>query len=254
MIDYRYTIARKKLSSIKRILLVCSGKGGVGKSIIAASIAQALAEARRNAGILDLDLHGPSIPLVLGIREIELHSDKGGLYPMEVGNLKVFSLYFLSRNKPIPIIGRVKEHVLLDLFSELQWGNLDYLVVDMPPGTGDETIIALRILKDRAKAVIVSTPSILSVSVVERLVSLLRNEKVGILGLIENMAYINCGGKVIEPFGPSKTDKLGLRVLGRLPLDPKLEEALSRGKGVTEAREYWRTLVSIAQSIERYWV
>ncbi len=253
MIDPRYEMARRKLSSIDRVLLVCSGKGGVGKSVIAASLALALKDRGRKVGLIDLDLHGPSAPAVLGVEKAELRGSKKGLKPVEVEGISLVSVALYTGPGALPIKGRVKEDLVLTLFAEADWGQLDYLVVDMPPGTGDETVTTLRVTRDRARALIVTTPSRLSLAVVRRLVDLLRGEGVPILGVVENLAYFVYKGEKVEVFGPPKAEELGLRLLGRLPIDPELEEALERGRGPRAAKAFWRCIQEVAEEVERTW-
>jgi len=253
MIDHRYVMARKNVSAVDRVLLVCSGKGGVGKSVIASSLALALKDLGRAVGLLDLDIHGPSAPLVLGSGEIRLAGGREGLYPVDVNGLKVFSLHYYIEDRPMPVRGAVKESLVLSILAELAWGRLDYLVVDEPPGTGDEIIVTLRVLGDKAGAVLVTTPSALSLFVVKRLLNLLRDEGVRILGLVENMSYLMYEGKALEIFGRSRAEELGVRVLGRVPLDPSLDEALVSGMGVRSTKLFWRAVQEIALKVDREW-
>jgi len=253
MIDHRYAMARKSVSAVDRVLLVCSGKGGVGKSVIASSLALALKDLGRAVGLLDLDVHGPSAPLVLGSGEARLSGGREGLYPVDLDGLKVFSLHYYIEDKPVPVRGAVKESLVLSILAELAWGRLDYLVVDEPPGTGDEIMITIRVLGDKAGAVLVTTPSVLSLSVVRRLLALLRDEGVRILGLVENMSYLVYKGEIVELFGRSRAEELGVRVLGRVPLDPSLDEAIVSGAGVRSAKLFWSAVQEIALKIDRGW-
>ncbi|HDJ97489.1 MAG TPA: ATP-binding protein [Thermofilum sp.] len=251
--DPRYYLAKQKLAKIKRKLLVCSGKGGVGKSIVAASLALAYADMGKKVGLLDLDLHGPSIPRIFSVKKTELKGGRAGMYPIERKGVKIASLGLITPDKPIPVKGRVKEGLVLDLLGEIEWGELDYLIIDAPPGTGDELTVTLRVLGTEGKAVIVTTPSILSLDVVKRLIALLKDEKVPIIGVIENLAYIVCGKMLIEPFGPSKASQLGVRLLARLPIDPNLEQYIVEGGELKKAAAFWGGILRAAKAVEELW-
>lgn len=250
MLDPRYAMAREKLSRVARVLLVCSGKGGVGKSVVAASLALALADKGRRVGLLDLDLHGPSAPIILGLRRVELRGSREGLKPVSAQGVEVMSIAFYAGEGAIAVRGEAKEGLVLNMLAETCWSPLDYLVVDMPPGMGEVTIAAVRVLGEGAGALIVTTPSSLAILVVKRLIDLLRSEQVPVIGVVENMAYMDVEGRRIEVFGPSRAGELGLPLLGRIPLDPDLETALSRGKGPKAARSFWRAIMDIARRVE----
>lgn len=230
MEDPIFERAKKKLRKAEKITLVASGKGGVGKSILAASLALTSANRGYRTGLLDLDIHGPSIPNIFGFYS-ELVAGKEGLIPPVVSGLKLMSLGFMVGENPVPLKGESKRSALSFLLAMTEWGDLDHLVIDMPPGTGDETLFCLRALRDmdNAGAIVVTTPSSLSRSVVARLIGLFREEGVRIYGLVENMAYIKCFGETLRPFGSIDDDFLSrydLRVLASLPIDPSIEERI----------------------------
>ncbi|MEM3447241.1 MAG: Mrp/NBP35 family ATP-binding protein [Candidatus Korarchaeum sp.] len=233
MIDPIFGKARSRLRKVGKITLVASGKGGVGKSLVAASLALISANKGYRTGLLDLDVHGPSIPRIFGF-DGELMAGRGGLVPPVVSGLRVMSPGFMVGRNPVPLRGESKMSLLSFLLAITDWGDLDHLVVDIPPGTGDETIFCLRVLRGlRAGAIVVTTPSSLSQSVVMRLISLLRGEGFRIHGLVENMAYINCCGRFLRPFGSIDEDFLrdcGLRLLASLPIDPSIEERIREGR------------------------
>lgn len=234
MSDPIFEKARSRLRDVGRITLVASGKGGVGKSVVASSLALTSANKDYRTGLLDLDVHGPSIPEIFGIHH-ELVAGREGLIPPVVNGLKVMSLGFMVGRNPVPIRGEGKISALSFLLAITDWGDLDHLVIDMPPGTGDETTFSLRVLRgvSEAGAVVVTTPSSLSQSVVMRLISLLREEGIRIYGLVENMAYIKCRGELLRPFGSideSFLKECGLRILASLPMDPSIEERIRKGR------------------------
>lgn len=249
MLDHRLEMIKKKLANIENIILVCSGKGGVGKSLVSVSIALALKDKGKRVGLLDLDIHGPVIPLILDLKPEKLLGDKEGLKPVEAKGLKVMSLALYVGEKPIPLRSIFKESLILDLFSEVNWGSLDYLIVDMPPGTGDEILIPLRLLKDKGKALIVTIPSFLSLSVVKRLIKLLKREKVPILGLVENMSYIKCDSKIIRLFGEYNLKELNIPLLASLPFDPEIEEILVKGDDLGKAKLFWNAILKLTSKI-----
>lgn len=215
------------LSRIKRKLVVLSGKGGVGKSTVAVNLAFALAATGANVGLVDVDIHGPSVPKMLHLDGMKLLSDGEKITPVEIGNLKVVSLAFLLQKPDDAIIwrGPVKLGVIRQFFSDVNWGDLDYLVVDTPPGTGDEPLTVCQILRD-ADAVIVTTPQEVSASDVRKSISFCRQLKMNILGIVENMSGFVCPhcGKVTEIFAGGAGEKLAQQYavpfLGRLPIDP----------------------------------
>ncbi|MCK4549906.1 MAG: P-loop NTPase, partial [Candidatus Krumholzibacteria bacterium] len=151
----------KRLSRIKHKVLVLSGKGGVGKSTIAVNLAVALAAAGKKVGLLDVDIHGPSVPKMLGLENMPLHGTGESISPLEVGdNLRVMSIGLLLRNTDDAVIwrGPMKMGVIKQFLSDVEWGDLDYLVIDSPPGTGDEPLSVAQLVPDADGAVIVTTP------------------------------------------------------------------------------------------------
>jgi len=206
MIDSRIYALRHRLSKIKNVILVGSGKGGVGKSTIASLVSEILSE-KYLVGLLDADVHGPVQQLLFNIKG-KIEGDKDGIIPAKVGKIKLMSIGYFEDDKPLPILGKMKQELVLDLLSYVNWGELDYLIIDLPPGTGDEVISVLRYTKSKAKAIVVTTPGI-SVNVVRRFLRLLENEKIPILFIVNNMAYIDCDGKRIYPFGdPNEIRKI----------------------------------------------
>ncbi len=246
--------ALRRVSRADRLLMVASGKGGVGKSIISISLASTLSEMGRKVGLLDLDVHGPSIPQVFRSERL-IKATKHGLEPLRMNGLELMSLGYIVRDSPVPLGGEDKMSLLKMMVALTNWSHLDYLVVDLPPGTGDEMILAIRALKrhPRSGTVLVTLPSKLSLSIVRRALDLLRDEGIRVLGIIENMSYIRCGGDIVRPFGSLALDysSLGTQVLGSLPLEPAVEEALASGKLPHKAsREVMEAVSAIASRIE----
>jgi len=221
-IDYREALIPKRLSKIKRILMVASGKGGVGKSMVSATIALVLSDMGYRVGLLDLDFHGPSSSVIFGVNSPP-REEKGGLVPPESAGVKVMSIDLFVAGRPVPIGGAEKREVIKEILALTDWGELDYLVVDMPPETGDVLLTSLNNLEGDRHVILVTIPSILSHKVVSRLIKILKEINIPILGLIENMAGMEVEGKRIMPFRMRTSElakKHGVPFLGSLPIDP----------------------------------
>ncbi|WP_029894504.1 Mrp/NBP35 family ATP-binding protein [Desulfohalovibrio reitneri] len=229
----------ENLGRVKNKLVVLSGKGGVGKSTVAANIAMSLAQEGKKVGLLDVDVHGPSIPRLLGLQ---------GKQPQVVGesrmepvqwerNLWVMSLGFLMPNDSEAVIwrGPMKIGVIRQFLAQTDWGELDYLVIDCPPGTGDEPLTVMQLLGPEAQAVVVTTPHMLSVDDVRRSITFVGHVGGRMLGVVENMSGFVCPdcGKQHEIFSSKGGEKLaaemGVPFLGRIPMDPELARAGDEG-------------------------
>ncbi len=248
--------ARARLSRADRVIAISAGKGGVGKSFVTASMAAALAERGRRVGVLDLDLHGPTVPKILGARG-EITAWKGGLRPLRSGSIELMSVGFMIGEEPLPSAGGEKMSLISTLAALTDWGHLEYLLIDVPPGTGEETTWLLRALRglEGAGVLVVTTPSLLAESVVRRLLKLLRDERVDVLGIVENLSYFRCGGKLIRPFGEGAAERLSrefaVPVLARLPIDPSIEEAILSGNFYRSLSEEVRSAISgLVESVE----
>jgi ATP-binding protein involved in chromosome partitioning len=219
--------ARKKLGKVRRVVLIGSGKGGVGKSLVACGLALRLSQGGYRTGILDVDLHGASVPNYLGVGP-PLSSSKAGLIPKEVENLKVMSVALFTGDMPVPMRGTEKPNLITHLFSLTNWGSLDYLIVDLPPSTGDELLTAFELFAGKSTLVLVTTPSMNAVSVVTRLKRLAMSERVPVTGTVVNMAFSRAGGKKTFPFGQMGVDAvqatLGTRLLAEIPLSQSVNE------------------------------
>jgi ATP-binding protein involved in chromosome partitioning len=221
---------RRKLGQIRNKILVMSGKGGVGKSSIAAYLAVGFAKRGLKVGLMDVDLHGPSIPRLLGLKEsIRPSPLPGKAYPVSyLPNMEVISIESLmGENKDLATIwrGPLKIGVIRQFIADIEWSDLDYLVIDSPPGTGDEPLTVAQTIPD-AKAIVVTTPQEISLADVRKSINFCRQVKMDILGIVENMSGLACPhcGKEIEIFGTGGgallAEKENLKLLGRLPLDP----------------------------------
>lgn len=220
-----------RLTRIGHKLVVLSGKGGVGKSTVAVNLAVGLAEQGLQVGLLDIDLHGPSVPRMLHLDGERLRSHDGAVLPIPfTPNLKVMSIGFFLESDRQAIIwrGPRKHSMIRQLLCDVDWEDLDYLVVDAPPGTGDEPLAVIELLGDVDGAVIVTTPQQLSVTDVRKSISFCRELSCPVLGIIENMSAAvcpHCGGK-LEIFGHGGGEALakeaGVPLLGSIPLDPQV--------------------------------
>ncbi len=231
------------LDHIKNKFVILSGKGGVGKSTVAANLAIALAQKGKKVGLLDVDVHGPSIPRIMGLKGQKAKLKPPWLIPVKWNdNLKVISLGFLlpDDNEAVIWRGPVKGSLIKQFIEEVAWGNLDYLVVDCPPGTGDEPLSVLQILGDDAKAIIVTTPQAVSIDDVRRSITFCNKVGNSIVGIIENMSGFVCPkcSEVVDIFGSGTGEKLaretGISYLGAIPLSKDIAQAGDVGKALTE--------------------
>jgi Mrp family chromosome partitioning ATPase len=227
---------KDRLNHIKNKILVMSGKGGVGKSSIAAYLSVLLAKRGRKVGLMDVDLHGPSIARLLGIKgSIQPSSVSGKVIPINVmPNLHAISIEALmGENKDAAMIwrGPIKIGVIRQFISDIDWSDLDYLIIDSPPGTGDEPLTVAQTVHD-ARALIITTPQEISLADVRKSISFCRQVNIEILGLVENMSGLKCPhcGKSIDLFktegGQLTARRQGLRLLASLPIEP---EVVKRG-------------------------
>lgn len=229
---------KERLHHITNKILVMSGKGGVGKSSVAAHLAVALAGRGYRVGLMDVDLHGPSIPRMLGLKgALREGGHEGKMRPVQyLSNLEVMSIETLMGDKDAATIwrGPLKAGVIRQFISDIEWMDLDYMVIDSPPGTGDEPLTVAQTISD-ARALIVTTPQEVSLADVRKSINFCRQVHMEILGLVENMSGLQCPhcGKTIDLFntrGGERTAKTeNLRFLGALPLEPKVVETGDAG-------------------------
>jgi len=230
-----------RMAKIRHKLAILSGKGGVGKSTITANLAIALARKGHKVGVLDIDIHGPSIPKILGIRGQELTTGRLeglGIFPAKGPlDIKVISMDFLLPSDETPVIwrGPMKMGAIRQFLADVAWGNLDFLLVDIPPGTGDEPLSLMQLLPSIDGVIIVTAPSEVSQIVVKRAVGFTRELHVPVLGIVENMSGFVCPacGAEVDIFGSGGGQKiaeeLGVPFLDRVPIDSKICEDSDRG-------------------------
>jgi ATP-binding protein involved in chromosome partitioning len=228
----------RRMCQIGMKLLVMSGKGGVGKSTVAANLAASLAAAGKTVGLLDVDIHGPSIPKLLGLEGEQLVPRGHGIAPVEIGgNLKVMSIGFLLPGTAEAVIwrGPMKYGVIRQFLKDVDWGPLDYLVIDAPPGTGDEPLSVAQLIGHPAGAILVTTPQDLAVADVRRSVSFCEKVSLPVVGIIENMSGLICphchGGIPLFKTGGGQALAREMKVpfLGSILIDPQIVQCGDRG-------------------------
>jgi len=244
---------------IKRKVIVLSGKGGVGKTTVAANLALTLADKGRATGLLDVDIHGPSVPRIMGLDGGQVEILDHELLPPEVGKgLKVMSIGFLLREREEAIIwhGPLKTGVIKQFLRDVDWGDLDYLIIDSPPGTGDEPLSVIKLIEDLDGAIIVTTPQELSLIDVRRSIKFCETVKLPVLGVIENMSGFVCPhcGKPTDIFkawgGERMAKELGVDFLGAIPIDPAIAKASDEGKPYVTAFAGSESASAFSEAIE----
>lgn len=234
---------RARLNRIRHKVIVMSGKGGVGKSTVAVNLAMSAMLSGLRVGLLDVDLHGPSVPTMLGLIGQRLEGGENGMLPVEIGGLKVLSVGFLLKSEDDPVIwrGPMKMGVIRQFIEDVDWGDLDLLVIDVPPGTGDEPLSVCQLISDLDGAVIVTTPQKVAAADVRKSISFCRELGVNVIGVIENMSGYCCpkcgdvtpilqagGGRVMA-------DDMGVPFLGAIPIDPLIAESGDAGRAFVES-------------------
>lgn len=233
---------KKRMSHVKHKVVVMSGKGGVGKSTVAANLAVVLAEKGRRVGLMDADFHGPSIPKILGVQGLQPQVGPTGIYPIiaERG-VRVISIDFFLPSGDLPVIwrGPLKMAAIRQFLSDVEWGELDYLLVDLPPGTGDEPLSVMQLIPEIDGVIIVTAPSDLSQYVVRKAVSMAHRVGVRVIGIVENMSGFvcpNCGARydLLGSGGGEKiSTEMGVPFLGKIPIDPSISEDTDQGTPFT---------------------
>ncbi len=243
-------------SNIKNVIGIVSGKGGVGKSFVTSSLAVAMAKQGYKVGILDADITGPSIPKMFGAHD-QVVGDDRGMFPYETPEgIKIISVNLLMENEEDPVIwrGPVIAGVVKQFWNETVWGDIDYLFVDMPPGTGDVPLTVFQSLPVNG-VVIVTSPQELVNMIVKKAFNMASQMNIPVLGVVENFSYLKCPdcGKEIKLFGDSKidetADELGVKVLGKLPLEPAKAELADKGEFFQMENEYLDAAVEVLKNI-----
>jgi len=252
------------LRRIKRKIMIMSGKGGVGKSTIAANLAIGLALHGYRVGLLDCDIHGPTIPTIFGLESKRPEVDEEGILPIEVlPNLSLMSIGFLLENKDSPIIwrGPLKMGIIKHFLEDVIWGELDFLIIDLPPGTGDEPLSVAQLIPNFDGSLLVTTPQDVALVSVRKSIGFSEKLNVPIIGIIDNMHGLICPhcGKPIEVFGNGGVEKaskdFNIPILARLPIEPKVAEMEDRGTVVREmlehSTEWQKNFENVVSAVEK---
>ncbi len=250
---------KERMSDIKSKVIVLSGKGGVGKSTVAVNLAVSLASTGKKVGLLDIDIHGPSVPKLLGVEGAHLEGSKESIEPLKIdNNLSVMSVAFLLRQSDDAVIwrGPLKYKMIKQFLSDVHWGKLDYLIVDSPPGTGDEPLAIVQLLGNADGAVIVTTPQSVAIVDVRKCITFCRQLDLPVIGVVENMSWFICPkcGERTEIFktggGEVMANDMDIPFLGSLPMDPSIVIASDEGKpfvtsyAETETAKAFATIVA----------
>lgn len=228
MVDPRLNVIDKRLAKIGKIIAVSSGKGGVGKSLIASTLALALSKSGYKVGLLDLDFSSPSTHVILGIEGVYPREEKG-IIPPVAHDLMYMSIIYYAGDAPSPLRGVDISNAIIELLAITQWGSLDFLVIDMPPGIGDATLDMIRLVKD-INFLVVTTPSKVAFETVRKLMELLKDLKVPIVGVIENMKMAD------SSFIRENVEKCKLPFLGEIKFDYKLEDSIGDVSKLLESK------------------
>jgi ATP-binding protein involved in chromosome partitioning len=217
----------ERLSDVRHVVIVLSGKGGVGKSTVAANLATGLARMNYSVGLMDTDVHGPSVPAMMGVLGARPGATDNGVKPVETRwNVKTMSISYFLSEKDTAVIwrGPMKAKLIRQFLRDIEWGALDFLIVDSPPGTGDEPLSVVQLIPNAEGAILVTTPQEVALDAVRRSVSFCRAVSLPVLGIVENMSGYLCPhcGKRSEPFstggGRKLADDAGVPFLGEIPL------------------------------------
>ncbi|MFC1552262.1 iron-sulfur cluster carrier protein MrpORP [Candidatus Latescibacterota bacterium] len=249
-----------RIDRIKNIILILSGKGGVGKSTVAVNISVELAKQGQRVGLLDVDIHGPSIPGMFGLDGTHLASEGDDIHPQEFSdNLSLISVGFLIKDKNEAVIwrGPMKYNIIKQFISDVKWGDLDYLIVDCPPGTGDEPLSVAQLIGKRAEALVVTTPQRVSIDDVRKSITFCRKLDMNLIGIVENMSGFVCPhcNNTVDIFdaggGESLGKELNVPFLGRVPIDTNVVKACDEGVPFISTNKNSDTSKKFAQIVDK---
>ena len=218
MVDPRVNIITERLSGIEKVIAVCSGKGGVGKSVFASTLALSLSKHGYKVGLLDIDFTSPSTHVILGVEDVS-PAERKGIIPPLIHDMRYMSITYYSGDYPTPLRGIDVSNVLIEFLAITQWGVLDFLVLDLPPGLGDLTLDTIRLIK-AVTFLIITTPSKIAFETVRKLIQLLKEQHASIVGVVENMKMRD------SPFIREQVKEHDLSFLGEIAFDPDLEDAI----------------------------
>jgi Mrp family chromosome partitioning ATPase len=250
------TIKNNPYSVVKHVIGVMSGKGGVGKSTVSVLLAKALKGLGHSVGILDADITGPSIPRLLGIKNAQMMQNELGIIPAEADGIKVMSLNLLLSDERQPVIwrGPIISGTVKQFWEEVFWGELDYLIIDMPPGTGDVALTVMQSIP-LSGMVMVTVPQDMVSMIVAKAVNMVKQMKIPLLGAVQNMSHLVCPhcGEVIRMYGEVHEDfynSLDVTLLGELPMQPEIA-ALTEAGMAEPVAEIAETMTSVAKQVAK---
>jgi ATP-binding protein involved in chromosome partitioning len=234
---------RQGIPGIKNLVAVASGKGGVGKTTVAVNLALALAKLGHKVGLLDADVYGPNVPIMLGSTQEPMATPQQRIIPIQAQGIKMISMGLLNPgDKPVIWRGPMLHSVITQFLRSVEWGELDYLVIDLPPGTGDVQLTLIQTVAVTG-AVVVTTPSLVAVADVRKAIEMFRQVNVEVLGVVENMSTFACPhcGKPVDIFGHGEGTKTavayGVPVLGEIEIDPRIRMGGDTGAPVAAQGE-----------------
>ncbi len=254
---------KEKMGRIKHKIAIISGKGGVGKSTVTVNLATAFAMQGKRVGVLDADIHGPSVPKLLGVERKQAKTSATGVFPVEGPlGMKVMSIdFFLPEQAPTIWRGPLKMRAIRQFLSDVDWGELDFLFIDLPPGTGDEPLSIAQLLPDIDGVVIVTMPSELSSSIVKKAVTFAERLNMPIIGVVENMSGFICPhcNKKIDIFrsggGKKMAQEMSVEFLGSIPIDPEVGVDSDKGTPFVFAHKdsaASKAFMEIVANVEKY--
>jgi len=232
-----------RMARIKHKIIIASGKGGVGKSTVTVNLARALQMKGLKVGVLDADITGPDIPKLLGIEEARLTQGPEGILPPEAQGIKAASMAFVlsSRDSPVVWRGPMKMAAIKQFIQDVDWGDLDFLLIDLPPGTSDEPLSVVQLIPELAGAIIVTTPQEVALLDSRKAVNMVRAMKLPVLGIVENMSGLVCPkcGEKISIFGAGggkrMAEEMDVTFLGAIPIDPRVCALGDSGKSFVQS-------------------
>jgi ATP-binding protein involved in chromosome partitioning len=249
---------RHPIPGVKNLVAVASGKGGVGKTTVAVNLALSLAKLGHQVGLLDADVYGPNVPIMLGSNAEPMATAQQRIIPVEAQGIKMISMGLLNPgDKPVIWRGPMLHSVITQFLRSVEWGQLDYLIIDLPPGTGDVQLTLIQTVAVSG-AVIVTTPSVVALADVRKAIEMFRQVNVEILGVVENMSSFACPhcGKPVDIFGHGEGSKTavayGVPVLGEIEIDPRIRLGGDTGKPVAaqgESAPAAQSLYKIAKAV-----
>jgi Mrp family chromosome partitioning ATPase len=230
------------MARIKHKIIIASGKGGVGKSTVSVNLAWALKNMGYQVGLLDADITGPNIPKLMGIEDLRLRPGQDGIEPADAGGIRVVSMALVLSRQDSAVVwrGPMKMAAIKQFLQDVNWGNLDFLLIDLPPGTSDEPLSVLQLIPDLTGAIIVTTPQEVSVLDSQKAVNMMKSMKLRVLGVVENMSGLVCPHckESINIFslggGQRMAEEMDVPFLGAIPIDPEICASCERGEAFME--------------------